>query len=54
METQKVMKIVKVYKNDYVLARVTPKREIRLQKSKLQLAQDSVDRQIYIDEQLRR
>eukprot|EP01050_Picozoa_sp_SAG11_P019228 SAG11_NODE_3030_length_2750_cov_484.286307_2_plen_327_part_00 len=54
METQKVMKIVKVYKNDYVLAKVSPKKDIRLQTSKLMLSEASVDRQIYIQEQQRR
>eukprot|EP01050_Picozoa_sp_SAG11_P030498 SAG11_NODE_9053_length_948_cov_5.323910_1_plen_98_part_00 len=49
-DTKKVMKVVKLLKNDYVLAKVTPKKEIRLQTSKLKLSEPSVDRQIYIQE----
>eukprot|EP01050_Picozoa_sp_SAG11_P022935 SAG11_NODE_4465_length_1885_cov_76.792273_1_plen_339_part_10 len=53
-ESKKVMKVIKLLKNGYVLAKVTPKKNIRLQTSKLKLSEPAVNRQIYIQEQQRR
>eukprot|EP01050_Picozoa_sp_SAG11_P070414 SAG11_NODE_51893_length_108_cov_108.111111_1_plen_36_part_11 len=36
------MKVVKLLKNDYVLAKVSPKKDIRLQTSKLMLSESAV------------
>eukprot|EP01050_Picozoa_sp_SAG11_P062461 SAG11_NODE_42080_length_185_cov_25.081395_1_plen_61_part_11 len=38
------MKVVKLLKNDYVLAKVSPKKEIKLQTSKLMFSKDTAER----------